>query len=260
MSIPGKQHRVAVITGAAQGIGAATAALFLEQGTRVARLDKLPEAKANPLPNDESHLYVQCDVSRADQVGQAFEHVENRFGHLDVLVNNAGIQHYGTVLETSEEAWDRVMAVNLKGAFLCARQALRAMTRQGLGVVVNVASVQGMVSQARVAAYATSKTALLGLTRSIAIDYAPGIRCVAVCPGSVDTPMLRWGVEQAHDPVAIMQECRDMHLLKRIAQPEEVAHLIAYLASDRAGFITGQAFRIDGGLGIRIEGAAPTPE
>lgn len=244
--------KIVVVTGAAQGIGAAATELFLEKGACVACLDVAP-AKEKDAKN---RMIVRCDVSKADQVEQAFRQVLDRFGRIDVLVNNAAVQTYGTVEETSEEEWDRVQAVNVKGAFLCAKQALPGMTAQRNGVIVNVSSVQAMMSEERVAAYATSKAAMLGLTRSIAVDYAPyNVRSSAVCPGSVNTPLLQWAADQSGDPEAMMDEIRGMHLLNRAADPSEIAHLIAYLASDEASFVTGQAFRIDGGLGVKIGGA-----
>jgi NAD(P)-dependent dehydrogenase (short-subunit alcohol dehydrogenase family) len=147
------------------------------------------------------------------------------------------------------------MNVNLKSIFLCCRHAIPYMREKENGVVINVASVQAFLSQPNVAAYTTAKSAILGLTRSIAIDYAPAIRCVAVCPGTIDTPMLRDSIALSPDPDEVMQECIDMHILKRIGKPEEVAELILFLCSDKAAFITGQAIRIDGGLGITIQGS-----
>jgi NAD(P)-dependent dehydrogenase (short-subunit alcohol dehydrogenase family) len=129
------------------------------------------------------------------------------------------------------------------------------MLERGGGVVVNVSSVQAMISQQKVAPYTTSKTAMLGLTRSIAVDYAPKIRCVAVCPGTVDTPMMKWAAAQSLDPEAVYREVNEMHLPNRIGDPTEIADLILYLSSDRAGFITGQPYRIDGGLGVMIGGS-----
>jgi NAD(P)-dependent dehydrogenase (short-subunit alcohol dehydrogenase family) len=129
------------------------------------------------------------------------------------------------------------------------------MKARGGGVVINLASVQAFVSQNNVAAYTTSKTAILGLTRSIAVEYAPTIRCVAVCPGTVDTPMLRDAIKLSPDPNEVLEECNQMHPVKRIGTPEEVAELIVFLASDKASFITGQPIRIDGGLGLSIGGS-----
>ena len=123
------------------------------------------------------------------------------------------------------------------------------------GVVINISSVQAFVSQQNVSAYTTAKTAILGLTRSIAVDYAPMVRCVAVCPGTIDTPMLRDAINLSPDPASVMEECIDMHLTKRIGTAEEVAELVKYLCDDKSSFITGQSIRIDGGLGITIAGS-----
>lgn len=248
-------ERVAVVTGAAKGIGAATAALFAHEGARVALLDTDEVGSETASRLDGEARFLRCDVSDATAVARAFGEILDAFDGIDVLVNNAGVQRYGTVTETSEDLWDEVMNVNLKSAFLCAQAALPSMVERGRGVVVNVASVQSFITQQNVAAYTTSKTALLGLTRSIAVDYAPAVRCVAVCPGSVDTPMLRWAVNESPDPDEVMQEVHAMHPLQRIATPEEVAELIGFLCSDAAGFITGQAYRVDGGLGLSIGGS-----
>jgi len=188
-------------------------------------------------------------------VKEAFENINNHFGSVDILVNNAGIQRYGTVTETSGEDWELVMNVNLKSLFLCSKYAIPFMLQKKKGVIINMASVQAFVSQPKVAAYTTAKTAILGLTRSIAVDYSPYIRCVAVCPGTIDTPMLRDSFALSPDPNEVLQECIDMHLVKRIGTPDEVAELVMYLADDKASFITGQAIRIDGGLGITIQGS-----
>ena len=248
------ENKVAVVTGASKGIGEATAGLFLREGARVGLLDVDASGEALAAEHGDRALFVRCDVSKGGEVASAFSRLLEHFGGVDLLVNNAGIQAYGTVTSTTEEEWDRVLAINLKSAFLCAHHALPSMLERGAGVVVNVSSVQGFITQENVAAYSTSKTAMLGLTRTIAVDYAPKIRCVAVCPGSVDTPMLRWSINQAPDPRALEDVLNAMHPLDRIARPEEVAELIAFLCSDQAGFITGQAYRIDGGLGLSIPG------
>ena len=249
------ENHVVVVTGAAKGIGAATARAFAREAAAVALLDVDDSAKKLADSLEPRGLFVHCDVSRAADVARAFEAVARDLGDTSVLVNNAGIQHYGTVTDTSEDEWDRVLGVNLKSAFLCAKHAIPQMLKRGGGVVINLASVQAFVSQQRVAPYTTSKTALLGLTRSIAVDYAPHVRCVAVCPGTVDTPMLRDAIQQSPRPDEVLRECHEMHPVKRIATAEEVAELILFLASDKAGFITGQPIRIDGGLGLSIGGS-----
>jgi NAD(P)-dependent dehydrogenase (short-subunit alcohol dehydrogenase family) len=216
--------------------------------------------RGKELLNDDRAFFIRCDVSRNDEVQRAFERARVVFEPPDILVNNAGIQHYGTVTSTPEEEWDRVMAVNLKSAYLCAKYALPGIQEKGAGLVINMASVQSFHSQPNVAPYTTSKAALLGLTRSIAVDFAPEIRCVAVCPGTVDTPMVQWTAEQTGDAEALYEEVAQMHLLKRIGKPDEVAGLIAYLCSEEASFFTGQAIRIDGGLGVALGGSVKANE
>ncbi len=250
------QNKTVVITGAAKGIGAACAKLFFEANAKVALLDIAIDESG---VNDDRWLYINCNVAAAMEVKDAIEKINVKFGSVDFLVNNAGIQRYGNVTETSEEDWDLVMNVNLKSLYLCAKYAIPFMLENKKGVVINIASVQAFVSQQNVAAYTTAKTAILGLTRSIAVDYAPYVRCVAVCPGTIDTPMLRDAIALSPDPDEVMQECVDMHLAKRIGTPEEVAELVMYLCDDKASFITGQAIRIDGGLGITIQGSKKPP-
>ena len=242
-----------MITGAAKGIGRATVELFLEAGARVSGFDV--DGAALAVMQHKALSKYQCDVGSSEAVHDAVARATDAFGTVDVLVNNAGINRYGTVTETSEELWDQVMTTNLKSAFLMSKAVLPGMMTQNSGVIINVASVQAFVSQDQVAAYATSKTALLGLTRSIAIDYAPQVRCVAVCPGTIDTPMLQNAIQESPDPAAVLQECIDMHLLKKIGSAREVGAFIVFLAGENASFATGQAYRVDGGLGIAIGGS-----
>lgn len=246
------QNKTVVVTGAAKGIGAACAQLFYEGGANVVLLDL---QSSEPEIINEKWCFIRCNVSVKDEVQSAFEQIKHRFGQVDILVNNAGIQRYGTVTETSEEEWDEVMNVNLKSLFLCSKFAIPLMLENKKGVIINVASVQAFLSQPKVAAYTTAKSAILGLTRSIAVDYSPYIRCVAVCPGTIDTPMLRDAFLLSPDPNAVLQECIDMHPAGRIGTAAEVAELVMFLSDDKASFITGQAIRIDGGLGITIQGS-----
>jgi NAD(P)-dependent dehydrogenase (short-subunit alcohol dehydrogenase family) len=182
------------------------------------------------------------------------------YGGVDVLVNSAGIQRYGTVVETEEDVWDEVLDVNLKGIYLASRYAIPKMRERGGGAIVNLSSVQAFASQRGVAAYTASKGAINALTRAMALDHAQeNIRVNAVCPASVDTPMLRWsadlfkGGKSVEETVA---EWGKMHPLGRVARPEEVAEVIAFLASERASFVTGGEYKVDGGmlaaLGVRL--------
>lgn len=249
------QNRVAIVTGGAKGIGRATVEAFVREGASVAILDVDDSAVEVARSLGGKARSFRCDVSKSGEVTAAVTSAIDALGDVSLLVNSAGIQTYGTCADTSEEDWDRTINVNLKSAFLCSKAVIPSMLRRGGGVIVNLASVQAFVSQNQVAAYTTSKTALLGLTRSIAVDYAPSIRCVAVCPGTVDTPMLRDAIKLSPNPAEVLQECHDMHPVKRIGTPEEVAELIVFLCSDKAGFITGQPIRIDGGLGLSIGGS-----
>lgn len=245
-----------VITGGAKGIGAGCAEVFHREGGNIVLLDVDAETGTEKSHEfgDRSH-FIECDISSEQQVQEAMEQAAAHFGGIDVLVNNAGILHYATVTETSESQWDSLMNVNLKGAFFCAKHAIPYMQEVGSGVVVNMSSVQAFVTQEKVAAYATSKAALIGLTRSIAVDYAPNIRSVAVCPGGVDTPLNREAFQQSSDPEAVRQETIDIHLVNRMARQEEIGELVAFVASEKGSFITGQPIRIDGGIGLKVAGS-----
>jgi len=250
------ENKHIIVTGGAKGIGESCVKIFHREGGSVTIMD-LDEEAGNNLASalGERALFLKCDVASENDIKSAINEGMAEYGDVDVLVNNAGILSYYTVTESTSEQWDRVMEINLRSAFLCAKYAIPSMQKKGKGVVVNLSSAQAFVSQASVAAYTTSKTAILGLTRSIAVDYAPNIRCFAVCPGTVDTPMNRKAFQESPDPEDVLQECIDMHLLKRIAKPEEIGELIVFLTGEKAPFITGQAIRIDGGLGIKAEGS-----
>jgi NAD(P)-dependent dehydrogenase (short-subunit alcohol dehydrogenase family) len=248
------ERRVAVVTGGAGGIGRAIADLFAREGASVVIADT-DEAQGHQVTADlhargDSALFVPCDVSRATDVERLAEEAVRAFGCIDILCNNAGIQRYGSVSETSEEVWDEVMAVNLKGVYLCSRYCIPHIQRRGGGAVLHVASVQALASQRNVAAYSASKGAVLALTRSMAVDYAESnIRVNCICPGSVDTPMLRWAADVlTDDPDAALHAWGRLHPMGRVAYPQEVAQVALFLASDRASFVTGAAYSVDGGL------------
>jgi NAD(P)-dependent dehydrogenase (short-subunit alcohol dehydrogenase family) len=246
------KNKVAVVTGGAMGIGEATARKLSAAGAAVAILDRNVSAARKTVSDIASNggkcEFFECDVSRRDDVETALNSIAPRYGRIDVVVSNAGIQEYGTVVTTSEEQWDRLLDINLKGAFLVSKFALPHMLERG-GAIVIVGSVQSMTAVANSVAYVVSKHALLGLTRAMAVDHAQqGIRVNCVCPGTVDTPMLRWAASLSNDPAEVIRTCDRMHPIGRIAKADEVADAILYLASPMASFITGAALVVDGGM------------
>jgi NAD(P)-dependent dehydrogenase (short-subunit alcohol dehydrogenase family) len=245
--------RAAVVTGGAKGIGRACALALAADGARVLIVDRDKNGARDLAPNV---TFFEGDVSRAADATAAIEDAVRAFGRLDMLINSAGIQRYGSVTDTPEEVWDEVLSVNLKAMYLTARAAVPHLSDGDGGAIVNVASVQAFAAQRGVAAYSASKGGVVALTRALAIDHAPSVRANCVCPGSVDTPMLRWAAEKFGDsnPQAALDEWGAMHPLGRVAQAEEVANAVLFLASPRASFITGAALLVDGGLLSVISG------
>lgn len=251
--------RVILVTGGAKGIGRATCLAFLETGARVLCLDTDREAGESLLaefseaPSGEL-IFRRADVANAADCRESVQDALARWNHVDVLVNNAGIQpidSYVPAHECSESLWDRILDVNLKSAFLMAREVLPLMDRQPEGgVILNVASVQGLQSAPLVPAYAASKGGLLSLTRQLAIDYSSaGIRVLAVNPGTIETPLVEEAAEaRGIDLDQVRAEGAENHPIGRVGRPEEVARVIRFLAGPEAGFMTGEFVNVDGGL------------
>lgn len=252
--------KVAVVTGAAAGIGRAVALRLASEGAQVAVLDRdrtAADGTADDIrAGDGTARAFSTDVTSPDEVRAAFEAVVEEFGGVDVLVNNAGVVRYGAVPEFSVDDWDLVLDTNLKGTFLTAKYAIPSMRARGGGAIVNTASTQAFASQPTVAAYSASKGAVVAMTRTMALDHAAdGIRVNCICPGSVETPMLRYGAEyffDERDPADTMREWGGMHPIGRLIQPDDVARLVAFLASDDASVITGAPYLVDGGLLARL--------
>jgi NAD(P)-dependent dehydrogenase (short-subunit alcohol dehydrogenase family) len=230
--------KTAIVTGGASGIGKAVVELLRSEGAQVRVWD---------IQGDEQPV----DLTRDDSI----QHALVALGQVDILVYSAGVQTYGTAVSTPDEVWRRTMEVNIDGAFRVCRAVLPRMT-SGAAITL-VGSVQSVAAVANSCAYVTSKHALLGLARSIALDYAStGIRCNCICPGAIDTPMLRWSASLTADPEATLAACARVHPLNRLGTAAEIARAIAFLSSEDASFITGTAFLADGGAMVPVGGAA----
>jgi meso-butanediol dehydrogenase / (S,S)-butanediol dehydrogenase / diacetyl reductase len=238
----GLEGKRVLITGGASGIGAATAARFLDEGSQVVVLDRDEKGRAaiqRQLPKLAG--VVAADVSNLQQVQSAFAQAVRLMGAVDVLINNAGISIRHSFLDITPEEWRKVMAVNLTGVFYVAQIAARHMWERGGGVILQTASTNGLVGQPFYADYNATKAGVIELTKTMALELAPKVRVCAIAPGYVLTPMQR-----AEYTDAMLEEVNRKIPLGRHAQPEEIAALFAYLASDDAAYITGQVFTCDG--------------
>jgi NAD(P)-dependent dehydrogenase (short-subunit alcohol dehydrogenase family) len=243
-----------LITGAAGGIGRATVKLFAESGWRVIGVDRNEFGEQFP----ENGLFIRADISVGDNLETIFQQAQAFTGYLNALINNAAMQIAKPLVETSVEEWDAVMASNLRSVFLGAKLAFPLLKSTGGGAIVNVSSVHAIATSANIAAYAASKGGLLALTRAIAIEFAPAnIRCNAILPGAVDTPMLRAGLNRGHvgsgDITERLDNLARKTVIGRVGKPEEIAQAIYFLADDqRSSFMTGQALVVDGGATARL--------
>ena len=242
--------RVALVTGAASGIGQATAVAFAREGARVAILDRTadalqPTAEAVRAAGGEG-LVLACDIARSEQVEAAIAETVATFGRLDIAFNNAGVENVAApVAEIALADWDRILDINLRGTFVCMKHEIAQMLRQGGGVIVNTASGAGIRGVAGGASYAASKHAVIGLTKSAALDYASAnIRVNAVLPGNIATPMMD------RFTGGDIQKAIDLEPVGRLGRPEEIAEAVLWMSADLGAFVTGAAVSVDGGWSL----------
>jgi NAD(P)-dependent dehydrogenase (short-subunit alcohol dehydrogenase family) len=241
--------RVAIVTGAGSGIGRAIAHRFATAGAAVVAADlNLAAAEETATISPELILPYQVDVTDEPSVHRLVRATVERFGQIDLLVNNAGIGTTKDIVETDLEEWERVFAVNVRGVFLCCKHVLPSMLARQHGVIINMGSVAGLIGIPQRAAYCASKGAVVTLTKQIAVAYVrQGIRCNCLCPGTVDTPWVERLVAQTPDPEAARRALEARQPMGRLVRPEEVAAAALYLASDDAAAVTGSILVVDGG-------------
>ncbi|WP_323122878.1 SDR family NAD(P)-dependent oxidoreductase [Burkholderia alba] len=248
------KDRVAIVTGAQRGIGLAIAERFAAEGAKLVVVDLNDASGEIDALRARGHdaAFVRADVSREADVAHAVERTLALHGRIDILVNNAGIEFAKTVVDTTVEEWDRLMAVNLRGAFLCARAVIPPMRKQGKGNIINIASELGLVGEANVAAYCASKGGVVMLSKAMAIDHGrEGIRINCLCPGPVTTQLFEDVLTSRDDPQGLRRRFEAATVLGRLGRPEEVAAAAAFLASDDSAFMAGADLVVDGGWTAR---------
>jgi NAD(P)-dependent dehydrogenase (short-subunit alcohol dehydrogenase family) len=249
--------QVAIVTGAAKGIGWGIAKVMSEKDAKVVVVDwdeengKKSVAQIRKAGGDA--IFVKCDVSNENQVKDMIQTTLAHYGRIDVLVNNAGIGVYKSVLDATSEDWDRCLDVNLKGQFLCCKYAIPHMQAIGKGAIVNISSVHSFATVNGVAPYAASKGGITAFTRNMAIDYGPTIRVNSIAPGWVLTPLIQSIFDSYSDPAEQQRQVEKRQVMKRIGRPEDIGYAVAFLASDEASFITGAQLFVDGGLTAQLE-------
>lgn len=244
------ENKVALVTGGSYGIGRAAAIAFAKRGAKIVvadwKEDKSHETLNQVKKVGSEGIFIQCDVSKDREVNKMMDRIMTEYGCLDIAFNNAGIEGAMAPLhECSEHNWDKTLSVNLKGVWLCMKHEIPQMLKQGKGVIVNTASVAGLIGFANLPAYAASKHAIVGLTKTAALENAKtGIRVNAVCPGVIKTEMID---RITGKDKAVEKQYEGMEPVGRMGKPEEIAEAVVWLCSDAASFITGVALPVDGG-------------
>lgn len=248
--------KTAIVTGSGSGIGRAIAQLFAREGAKVGVIDKDEASGYQTLEMISAQhgqaAFFRADVSQSAEIHQAVDATVSKFGKLDILVNNAAVQFLATLVDTSEETWDKIHNVNLKGVFLGCKFAIPEILRAGGGSIVNIASVLGFVADPDLAAYCAAKGGVIALTKVAALTYGPQrIRVNCICPGDVETPLVQSYFDKDPNPEQLRQTVCSKYALRRIAKPEEIANVALFLASDESSFVTGSTLVVDGALTVK---------
>jgi|SRR5579883_1359044 len=251
------KDKVAIVTGGSKGIGWGVATIFAQEGAKVvvvARNVQEGELTVEEIRQKGGNaIFVRCDVSNEEDVKKMVQTTLEVYGQIDILVNNAGVGVYKSVLETTSEEWDRCLAIDLKGAFLCSKYVIPHMQAVSKGAIVNMSSVHSHATVQGAAPYAASKGGMTALTRNMAIDYGPTIRVNTLSPGWVLTPLIKQLFGTYDDPAQQQRLVEERQVMKRIGTPEDIGYAAAFLASDEASFITGTELFVDGGLTAQLE-------
>ncbi|MUG99132.1 glucose 1-dehydrogenase [Scytonema sp. UIC 10036] len=251
------KDKVAIVTGGSKGIGWGVSTVFSQEGAKVvivARNVQDGEQTAEEIRQKGGKAtFVQCDVSNEEDVKKMVRTSLDAYGQIDILVNNAGVGIYKSVLDTTNEEWDRCLAIDLKGAFLCSKYVIPQMQTIGKGVIINMSSVHSRATVNGAAPYAASKGGMTALTRNMAIDYGPSIRVNAISPGWVMTPLIKQLFSSYDNPIEQQHAVEQRQVMKRIGTPEDIGYAATFLASDEASFITGTELFVDGGLTAQLE-------
>ncbi len=251
------KDRVAIVTGGAKGIGWGIVKVLIQEGAKVVIAD-WDEVKGLQTAEEMRKaggdvIYVKTDVSQEEQVKHLVQATIDQYGRIDILVNDAGIGVYKSVLDTTIDDWDRCLAVNLKGQFMCSKYVIPHMLAQGKGAIVNISSVHSFQTANGTAPYCASKGGITALTRNMAIDYGPTIRVNSIAPGWVLTPLIQSIFDGYDDPAEQQRQTEQRQVMKRIGIPEDIGYAVAFLVSDEASFITGTQLYVDGGLTAQLE-------
>lgn len=239
--------KVAIVTGAASGIGLGVAQLFIKEGSKVVFSDINKSGKAAADAAGKKALFIECDISNAESVKNLVIKTLEEFGTIDILINNAGVLYMGPISETSEEQWNTVININLKGPFMLTREVLPIFQKQGKGKIVNIASIAGIIGYENLSAYCASKGGIIAMTRSLALEFAPmKINVNCICPGAISTGMTKV-IEE--NEMMLKQTLMSIPA-GRMGDPIDIANAALYLASDESDYVTGASIVVDGGWSV----------